>query len=91
MIMKHLVASQAALEQALDAANNQGPLPLCMQRLRVVVLGRFLREFHRAIVGDPPPRVESMTIRRKSGPEVVRARPCLYSLSNETGEYINYV
>lgn len=79
---EELYVSRVASQQAVETASAQGLPPLCVHRLRAVVLGRFVCAFHRAQVEDPPARVEPMIIRRQSGLESVRARPRVYSPEN---------
>ena len=52
-----------ALETAVDDAVDHGLQPECAKMLRDIVFRAHLDVFRRALLGDPPARVEPMTVR----------------------------
>ena len=61
-----------ALETAVD---DHGLPPECAKVLRDIVFRTHLDVFRRALLGDPPARVEPMTVRLQPGARVVRPKP----------------
>ena len=64
-----------ALETAVDDAVDHGLMPECAKMLRDIVCRTHLDVFCRALLGDPPARVERMTVRLQPGARAVRAKP----------------
>ena len=62
------------LETSIDDAVDHG-LPECAKMLRDIVFRTHLDAFRRALLGDPPARVEPMTMRLQPGARAVRAKP----------------
>ena len=63
------------LETAVDDAVDHGLTPECAKMLRDIVFRTHLDVFRRALLGDPPARVEPMTVRLQPGARAVRAKP----------------
>ena len=70
--MQHRVG---ALETAVDDAVNHGLPPRCANILSDIVFRTLLDVLRRALLGDPPARVDPMTVRLQPGARAVRARP----------------
>ena len=64
-----------ALKTVVDHAVDHGLPPQCAKTLRDIVFCTHLDDFHRALLGDPPARVEPMTVRLQPGARAVRAKP----------------
>ena len=64
-----------ALETAVDDAVGHGLPPECAKMLRDTVFRLHLDVLCRALLGDPPARVEPMTVRLQPGARAVRAKP----------------
>ena len=64
-----------ALETAVDDAVDHGLPPECAKMLRDIVYRTHLDVFRRALLGDPPARVEPMTVRLQPGARAVRVTP----------------
>ena len=62
-----------ALGTAIDDAVDHGLRPECAKTLRDIVFLTHLDFFRRAMSGDPPLRVEPMTVRLQPGARAVRA------------------
>ena len=58
-----------------DDAVDHGLPPECAKMLRDIVFRTHLDVFRRALLGDPPARVEPMTVRLQPGARAVRAKP----------------
>ena len=63
-----------ALETVVDDAVDHGLPPECAKMLRDIVFRTHLDIFRQALLGDPPARVESMTVRLQPGARAVRAK-----------------
>ena len=63
-----------ALETAVDDTVDHSLPPGCANMLRDIVFRTHLDVFRRALSGDPPARVELMTMRLHSGARVVRVK-----------------
>ena len=63
-----------ALGTAVDDAVDH-ELPPCTKMLRDIVFRTHLDIFRRALLGDPPARLESMTVRLHPGARALRATP----------------
>ena len=64
-----------ALETAVDDAVDHGLPPECAKMLRDIVFCTHLDIFRRVLLGDPPARVEPMTVRLQPGARAVRSKP----------------
>ena len=64
-----------ALERAVDDAVGHGLPPECAKMLRDIVFRTHVDVFRRALLGDPPARVEPMTVQLQPGARAVRAKP----------------
>ena len=65
----------SALETAVDDTVDHGLPPVCANMLRDIVFRTHLDVFRRGLFGDPPARVEPMTVRLRPGARAVRATP----------------
>ena len=65
----------SAVETAVDDAVDHGLPPKCAKMLRDIVFRTHLDVFRRALLDDPPARVEPMTVRHQPGARAVRAKP----------------
>ena len=63
-----------ALETAVDDVVDHGLPPECAKMLRDIVFYAHLDVFCRALLGDPPARVEPMTVRLQPSARAVRAK-----------------
>ena len=63
------------LETAVDNAVDHGLPPECAKMLRDIVFRTHLDVFCRALLDDPPVRVEPMTLRLQPGTRAVPAKP----------------
>ena len=63
-----------ALETAVNDAVDHGLPSECAKMLRDTVFRTHLDVFHRALMSDPPARVEPMTVRLQPGTRTVRAK-----------------
>ena len=61
------------LETAVDNAVDHGYTPECAKMLCDIVFRTHLDVFRRALLGDPPARVESLAVRLQLGARVMRA------------------
>ena len=64
-----------ALVTAVDDADDHDLPPECTKMLRDIVFRTNLDVFRRSLLGDPPARVEPMTVRLQPGARAVRATP----------------
>ena len=64
-----------ALETAFDDADDYDVPPEYAKMLRDIVFRTHLDVFRRAFLGDPPTRVEPMTVRLQPGARAVRVTP----------------
>ena len=64
-----------ALGTAVDEAGDHDLAPECAKMLRDIVFGTHLDVFRRALMGNPPSRVERMTVRLQPGARAVRVTP----------------
>ena len=60
---------------AMDDAVDHGLSPECATMLLAIVFRADRDVFRRALFGDPPLRVESMTVRIQPGARAVRVKP----------------
>ena len=64
-----------ALETAVDEADDHDLPPECAKMLRDIVFRAHLDVFSRVLLGNPPARVEPMTVRPQPGARAVRITP----------------
>ena len=64
-----------ALETAVNDVVDHGLPPECAKMLRDIVFRTHLYVFRRALLDDPPARVEPMTVRLQPGARAMRANP----------------
>ena len=64
-----------ALGTAVDDAGDHDLPPECAKMLRDIVFRTHLHVFRRALLDDPPSRVEPMTVRLQPGARAVRVTP----------------
>ena len=65
----------SAFKTAIDDDVDHGLPPESAKMLRAIVFCTHLHVFRRASLGDPPARVEPMTVRLQPGARAVRAKP----------------
>ena len=75
-----------ALGTAIDDADDQDLPPECAKMLRDIVFRTHLDVFRRALLGDPPARVETMTVRLQPGARAVRVTPGASSIVHIAGD-----
>ena len=75
---EELWARQEALWRAVDDAERSGLSPESAMKLRDIVLNTHADAFRRALVGEPPARVEPMQVTLKPGSTAVQAKPRVY-------------
>ena len=75
---EELWARQEALWRAVDDAERSGLSPESAMKLRDIVLHTHAEAFRRALVGEPPERVEPMQVTLKPGSTAVQAKPRVY-------------
>ncbi|CAN0055365.1 unnamed protein product, partial [Sphacelaria rigidula] len=75
---QELAERKVALEEAVLAAAKNGMSESGVGKLRELV-NRRANAFRRALRGNPPARVEPLTVTFKPGAAVVKARPRAYS------------
>ena len=77
--------SVGALETAVDDAVDHGLTPECAQMLRDIGFCTHFDLFRRAVSGDPPARVEPITVRLQPGARAMRAKPRAYLIVHNPG------
>ena len=75
-----------ALETAADDTVDHVSPPECAKMLRDIVFRTHLDVFRRALLGDPPARVESITVRLQPGARAVRAKPRASPIVHNAGD-----
>ena len=75
-----------ALETAVDDADDHDLPPECAKIMRDVVFRAHLDVFRRVLLGDPPARVEPMTVRLQPGVRAVRVTPRASPIVHITGD-----
>ena len=65
-----------ALDTAVDDAVDHSVRPECAKMLRDIDFGTHLDVFRLALLGDPPARVEPMTVQRQPGSRAMPTKPC---------------
>ena len=65
----------SALETAIDDDVDHGLPPECAKMLRDIVFRTHLDVFRQVLLGDPPARVDPMTVRLQPGARAVQAKP----------------
>ena len=75
-----------ALEAAVNDAVDHGLPPECAKMLRDIVFRTHLDVFRRALLGDPPARVEPMTVGLQPGARAVRATPRAFPIVHIAGD-----
>ena len=73
------------LETAVDDAVDHGLTPECAQMLRDIGFCTHFDLFRRAVSGDPPARVEPITVRLQPGARAMRAKPRAYLIVHNPG------
>ena len=77
-----------ALETVVDDAVDHGLPPECAKMLRDISFGTHLDVFRRALLGDPPTRVEPMIVRVQLGARAVRTKPRASPILHIAGDEI---
>ena len=75
-----------ALGTAVDDADDHDLPPECAKMLRDIVFRTHLDVFRRALPGNPPSRVEPMTVRIQPGPRAVRVTPRAFPIVHIAGD-----